>query len=133
MLNSPTYFASGNIYPSRFVFASNQFRVQQTGANGKIVGISQSGTRRFPDQDNTNTPYAAITGEPIAVFGEGYSNVFLTLGGSVTAGAYLKADADGKGVTSTGAAADNVGAIAQQDGVSGDKILVQVILQPARP
>ena len=132
MLQSPQFFASGNIYPSRFVRISNAYRVQQTGNNGRIIGVSQSGTRRFPDTLNTNTGYAAISGEPVGVFGDGYAGVYLELGGNVTAGDFVKSDADGKGVTSTGAAADNVGAIALQDGASGEKILLYVQLNPAR-
>ena len=133
MLNNPAYFASGTIYPSRFVTMSNQFRVQQAGANARVVGISQEGTKFFPDQAGVNATYAATTGDPIAVYGDLESNIYLELGGTVSAGAYLKSDANAKGVTSTGAVTDNLGAQALEDGVSGDKIRVQVTINPTRP
>lgn len=133
MLNSPAYFASGDISPSRFVFISNDFRVQQSGANGRIVGISQEGTRRYPSTiQSADDGLAAKSGESVTVYGMGHSNIYLELGGTVAAGAYCKSDSLGRGVTSTGASADSLGAMALEAGVSGDKIRVYVLLNPAR-
>lgn len=138
MLNSPAYMASGNIGVSLFVGISGDFKVAQTVANGKICGVSQEGTRRFPSSGASSTDIlAAIANEQVGVFGNGHSNIFLTLGGTVVAGNWLKSDANGAGVacTNTGAtplASENAGAVALQGGVAGDKIRIQVLIQPAR-
>lgn len=134
MIGSPSFSASGDIYPSRFVtITGNNLRVSQAVAANSIIGISQEGTRRYPDVDNTFTGFAARAGEPISVYGNGHVNVPLELGGTVTAGQFIQSDANGKGVVSTGAVAHNIGAIALQSGVSGDVIKVYVFLNPARP
>ena len=138
MLNSPSFFANGDISPSRFVGIAADFRVTQTLANGKICGISQEGTRRFPQPSaSASDNLAAQLGESVTVYGQGHSGIFMELGGPVTAGTWLKSDALGKGIacTNTGAtplAAENAGAIALQAGIAGDKIRVQVLLHPAR-
>ena len=138
MLNNPAYMASGNVGVSLFVGISGDFKVAQTVLNGKIAGVSQVGTRRFPSSAASSTDIlAAIAGENVGVFGNGASNVFITLGGTVTAGTWLKSDANGAGVACTNAggtplASENAGAIALQGGVAGDKVRIQVLLHPAR-
>jgi hypothetical protein len=125
MLTNPNYMASGNIYPSRFVVQNNQFRVGQATANAKVVGISQQGTRNAPGTA-ADDGYAAITDEPIAVYGPG-TQCLLEIAATVYGGYRLAADADGKGVLAT--SGQNVGAIAEGAGQAGDKIRVFVQLQ----
>ena len=138
MLNSPSYFAGGDITPSRFVGISADFRVTQTVLNGKIMGISHEGTRRIPSPTaSVDDVLAAKVGESVTVYGQGHTGIFLELGATVTAGAWLKSDALGRGIvcTNTGAtplSAENAGAVAMQGGIVGYKIRIQVLLQPAR-
>lgn len=119
--------ANGNIAPSRFVIqdTSYDYRVTQAGAGGKVFGISQQGTRRTP-YSSLDDGYAAISGEDISVYGDN-EVCLLELGGTVTRGDRLKADSDGKGVTTT-TNLDEWGAVAMVSGVSGQ--LIQVRCQP---
>lgn len=123
MLTNPSFFASGNIYPSRFVEVANAFRVRMPlAANAKVFGISQAGVRLAPGT-SLDDGYAAINDEGVTVWGPG-SVCWLDIAGTVAAGANIANDSDGKGVTAT--SGQNVGAQALQGGVSGDKIRVFV-------
>jgi hypothetical protein len=119
--------AGGDIFPARFLIASTSAdnTVLQAAANGKIVGISQKGTRRTP-YAGLDDGKAAIAGENVHFFGPP-ETAPLELGGTVTAGDLLEADANGKGVTSS-TDGHFYGAIAPQAGASGDIIEVQVML-----
>jgi hypothetical protein len=116
--------ASAAIYPCRFVIkdTTDSGQVTQSGANGRVYGISQRDTRRTPYVETLGR--AAIAGEPVGVYLEN-EECLLELGGTVTAGDYLKSDADGKGVTSS-TDLDDVGARAIVSGTSGQQIRVQV-------
>lgn len=127
MLTNPSYFASGNISPSRFVFVSNPFRVSQATANLKVVGVSQPGTRRAPGTA-ADDGYAAITDEGVHVQGLGTVGL-LDIAGTIQAGQLIASDANGKGVVAT--SGQNVGAIALDNGVSGDLLRVFVDLRTA--
>lgn len=118
--------ANGNIAPSRFVKVdtSGDELVAQAGAGEDIFGISQAGTRRVP-YGALDDGYAAIAGEDLEVFSIG-EVCLLELGGTVTAGARLKADSNGKGVTAS-SDADYYGAIAEVSGIAGDLIQVKVM------
>jgi hypothetical protein len=122
-----TKIASGNISPARFVKLSTTAlgQVTQCGAGDQIYGISQPGTHNVPYL-GLDDGWAAQANEPLNIFGLGSKDVLLTLGGSVTKGDRLKSDANGQGVTTT-SANDEVGAIAQANGVSGDMIPVQIV------
>lgn len=115
-LENPTFQASGNISPSRFVAGVSGItaRVFQATATDAPVGISQQGLRRY---DST---YAAATGEPLRVYGPG-EEAMLELGGTVSAFDWLAPDADGKGVkvTLNTTAIQYPGAQALMNGVSG--------------
>lgn len=132
-LESRSLTASGSISPSRFVAGSAaEWTGQQASTNVRVVGISQEGTVDAPGTGGS--AYAADDGDPFRVYGEGEDTV-LELGGTVSAFDYLKSDSSGKGVTVdlTATSTQNVGAIAYENGVSGEKIKVKVKLQNARP
>lgn len=117
--------AGGNISPSRFVTQSTtDWKVTQSGAGSKVLGVSQVGTNFAPIPE-VSSPYAAIAGQQLSVFEDG-EECLLELGGSVTAGDELKSDASGKGVVLAGSGAENIGALALQSGSSGELIKVRV-------
>lgn len=123
-----TKTANGNIAPSRFVRLDTTAdgRVVQAGAGEKIYGISQPGTRRA-SYSSLDDGYCAIVGESLQIYGPGSDkDVMLELGGTVSAGDRLKSDADGKGVVTT-TSGNEVGAIAQVGGTSGQLIPVQPV------
>lgn len=119
--------ANGSIAPSRAVkydtTAGAEGKVIQCGAGERAIGISQPGVRRVPGF--TDDGYAAIAGETLRVYRPGEINVPAELGGTVAVGDYLKSDTDGKLVTA-GSDQDDYIAIAEQDGVSGEIIPVEV-------
>jgi len=120
-----SFIANGNIYPCRFVKLTttvNGGRVTQAGTGELVFGVSQMGSRRSIYIDSAG--YAAILGEPIGVFDD-TEETALELGGTVTVGDRLKSDTNGKGVT-TVTDREEYGALALQNGVSGDQIKVKV-------
>lgn len=132
---SPNYIANGNISPMRFVTfdttTGSDNKVLQCGTNGQVAGIAQEGGREAPLPVIGSTMYAGKAGDCLTVYGEG-DTCLLELGGTVTQGNYLKSDTNGCGVaiTTTGTTAQQVGAYAMGNGVSGEKIRVQVRLIP---
>lgn len=125
MAESYSAVASGNIAPCRFVkYSTTAGQVTQCGAGEAAVGISQEQIRNAP-YGSLDDGYAAIANERLRVYGEPEQDVMLELGGTVTRGAFLKSDADGKGVATT-TDQDKYGAIAREAGVSGDLVRVQV-------
>ena len=124
---TPSFMASGDIRPSRFVTISGDHQVAESNANDKIIGISQQGTRDAPIP--SASALAAASGETLKVYGD-TQECSLELGVTVTAGMDLKSDADGQGVAITqGATNQEVGATALACGVSGDIVRVQVQLR----
>lgn len=119
--------ASGNIYPSRFVagVSSEPFYVEQATASKRIIGISQRGTYYAPGTA-ADSGYAGVDGKVVTVHTEG--EALLKLGGTVAAFDLLTADASGQGVAVaiTATAHTYIGAIAKQDGASGEFIRVQI-------
>ena len=105
---------------------SNDFGVLAAGANEATIGISQEGTEAAPIPGASTK--AASAGKPVRVHGLG-EVCLLMLGGTVTRFDYIKSGAAGVGITAatTGATAQEIGAQALQSGVSGEKILVQVV------
>ena len=93
-----------------FVTQDTDGRVGDPGANSVITGILQ------------NKP--AATDRAAAIQIDGVSK--LVLGGTASQGDRLKTDTSGAGVATT-TASDNVGAVALEDGVSGDTIAVRVM------
>jgi hypothetical protein len=117
--------ANGNIVMSRFVMLDTTAlgKVVAATAGAEIFGISQKGSRRTPygGLDDGN---AAIAGENLSIYGD-TERCLLELGGTVTIGQRLKASTGGVGIATT-ADGDEYGAIAEQNGVSGDLITVYI-------
>src|SRR5688572_4934286 len=122
---SRTLVANGNVKPSRFVKqdTSAEGKCLQSGAGEKIFGVSHAYTHRAP-LTGWDDGYAAIAGKNINVFTEG-DECKLVIGGTVTVDDLLKADSDGRGVTTT-TENDEIGAVALQSGTVGMEIAVRV-------
>lgn len=122
-----SYVSGGNIAPSRFVAleSGSAYTVIQCDASKTPVGISEKWKQ---DWDDT---YHATDGKPVGVFGMGRTGL-LELGGTVSAGMFLKSDADGKGVEAslTLSSHQDIGARALMNGLSGEFIEVRVELLP---
>lgn len=130
MANTPPVLkASGTIRQCRFVKISGNFTGAEADANERVIGISYQSSRTAPLNDLAPTSDHAISGDQIQMYGVG-DVCLLEYGGTVTAGEYLKSDADGKGVTiaSSGTTPQYVGAIALDGGSSGEKRLVQMVI-----
>ncbi len=130
-----SWIAGGNIAPSRFVKPSTTapHTVLQCTTTDKPVGISMKGTHNVPGTIGgvaIDDGYAAVAGMSIGVFDQADSEkgqfIDLELGGTVTAGDFLKPDTDGKGVVAS-ADGDWYGARTFVPGVAGQLIQVQVI------
>jgi hypothetical protein len=125
-----SYLANGDIYPSRFVkidtsvTLGSEPKVIQAGAGDRIVGISMLGTRRAEYIDASGK--AAAAGEPLQCY-DYPDECRLELGGTVTAGARIKSDANGKGVVTT-TDKDQYGAYALESGVAGELIRVKILI-----
>ena len=120
--------STGNTNPSRFVtvVSGSAGYVDQATPSTFIIGVSQKGTQEAPGTA-ADSGYAATAGRPLTVHMPG-SVALLKLGGTVSAGDRLTADASGQGVkvATTATAHTYVGAIALSNGVSGDLIDVMV-------
>jgi hypothetical protein len=121
----------GDINPSRFVTHSTaaDFTVIQSVADARPAGISQEYTRDAPIPGASTLAGAA--GDSINVYypssgDDNGSTVWLELGGTVTRGALLMPDASGKGITAT--TGKWYGALAEESGVSGEKIRVTPLI-----
>ncbi len=128
--------ARGNILPFRLVRidAASENGCLQAGDNTDVIGVAQSGTNNPEISGMVTAQYAAQTGQPVRVQGPG-SIAMLELGGTVTAGQYLKSDSQGRGVAvaSTGTVIQNYGAVALQGGTSGSIIRAMVVVGKVRP
>lgn len=135
-LGSPHLMANGDIRPSRFVELQNASGIAkaiEANANERVAGISQDGTNTAPIPGITSTN-AAESGQTLQLHIEG-EECLLELGGTVTAGAFVKSDADGKGVVAltTGTVLQEIGAVALDNGSSGEKIRVKIQIHRHRP
>lgn len=139
-LNGYPVAANGNITVSSFVDidATAQFRVKQSGTGSRPVGISQIGPQTAPGlvygltQGSTNpVPYAATAGKELEIFGPGdICWLMVGTGGGVTAGDFLKPDAQGNALTTT-TPNDIVAAQTFQSGNAGNLVVV-VSLPPLK-
>ncbi len=124
------FVSSGSINPCRLVagVSSEPFYVEQSTASKRHIGVSQKGTYYAPGTA-ADTGLAGVDGKPIQVHQEG-EEALLKLGGTVAAFDPLTADASGQGVAAnmTSTAKVYIGAIAMQDGASGEFIRVKVKL-----
>lgn len=114
--------ASGDIYPQRFVKFSGDNTVAQAGANENAIGVSMRQSKAF------DSALAASDDGQVAVYTVGQI-AKLELGGTVTAGGYIKADTNGKGVAiaTSGTTAQNVAAVAVNGGADGEIVDVMVL------
>lgn len=116
--------ASGDIRPSRFVKKSGAYTVAESDANEVCIGISHEGTKAAPLPGASTL--AAAAGDPLRVYSDG-ETCLLEAGAAVTAGARLKSDADGRGVTA--AAGEPSYAVAERGAAAaGEKM--QVVIRP---
>jgi len=124
------FLASGAIKPSRFVSISsgNRGYVFQATASTPIVGVSKEGTF-YPPGTAADTGDAGIDGLPVPIYAP-HRTCLIKLGGTVSAGDRLTADASGQGVkldiTATGHS--YVGGIVLDNGTSGG--LVRMFINP---
>jgi hypothetical protein len=124
-----SYVAGGNIAPSRFVTASSGANsvVQAdagAGSAGDIVmGISGQWQRNLP-WTPTQDGYCAIAGENVRVYTE-EEVCYLEIADTIAFGGRIKSNVDGKGIP-VSADGDNIGAVAQESGIAGQLIKVQV-------
>jgi hypothetical protein len=115
---TPELVASGNIFPFRFVKISGAFQGAQCLADEYPVGVTD-GSIFSPTVINNSTSLHASSGRTITL--QPSNTVQIECGASVTAGAYLESDADGKGVPAAGAAATSA-YIALEAGAAGEII-----------
>ena len=121
-----SYFANGDIFPSRFVkLDPADGKVVQCLAGDLPFGISQEGTRRSPYVDSSGK--AAAAGEPLAVYTLG-ERALLQVNGPVTPELRLKADANGMGIAVASPSVDAYGGIALFNGAAGK--LIEVLVDP---
>lgn len=118
----PGQTASGDINPSRFVTKSGAFTVAQAGAGAVAIGISHEGSKTAPIPGASSL--AASAGDPLAVYGDTEA-CLLEAGAAYAAGAYLKPDSTGRGITA--ASTEKYSAIAEQAAAAaGVKVIVNV-------
>jgi hypothetical protein len=130
MVEFDGFLSSGSINPSRFVSISsgNRGYVFQSTASTPIVGVSCEGTF-YPPGTAADTGLAGVDGLPVRVYAPART-CLIKLGGTVSAGDRLVADASGQGtkldVTATGH--QYIGGIVLDNGVSGG--LVRMFINP---
>lgn len=125
--------AGENILASRFVkLSSSENQVLKCGDNERVWGIShESNQHGWQPVGDPEPVAAAYQGESLTVYGEG-STPRIVCGGSFNCGDLLKSDTNGAAVkiATSGATPQNVGAIALEDGVSGNLARVEVFRRP---
>lgn len=91
----PSFQASADIATRRFVKISGNFTVNQCVAGEVAIGSSSDGSAEAPIPGATSL--AARTGELVRVFGLG-ETAPIEVGSAVTAGQFVKPDANGRAV-----------------------------------
>lgn len=115
--------ASGDISPSRFVTKSGSYTVAQSTAGAVAIGVSGEGSQDTPIPGAS--PLAAQSGDPVRVYSD-TDNCLLDAGAAVADGAYLKADANGKGITA--ASGERYYAVAERGAGAADEKM-QVLIR----
>lgn len=127
--------ANGNIIPSGIVIldSANPGKVLQASSATAtpLFGISEPAQRNMPWNIGgvaVQDGFAAIAGETLWIYGDNDpGEVWLQIGGTVTAGDLLTSDANGRGITTT--TPDNyIIAEALLGGVNLDFIPVRVLM-----
>lgn len=123
------FTASATVEPCRFIKVSGNGTYAHAGSNEDVLGISDRYSRHYNDVS------AADAGEGAPVKTVDGDIAYLELGGTVTAGAYLIAGANGVGVAAatTGTTVQNIGAQALKGGASGEIIPVKIKVMKHRP
>lgn len=116
-----SYVASADIRPSRFVKISGNNTVAECVANDQAIGISDESTELAPIPGAA--VLAASSGNACRVYGLG-EQCEVIAGGTVTAGQYLKPDANGLAVACS--ATNIYSAIARTGGTVNQRLRVEV-------
>lgn len=129
---NPGLVAGGDIRPNRFVKLSTSAdnTVLEADANELTFGVSSEATQDAPiDGASAN---AAEATDPLEVKTVGQVAKLEIGSGGVTRGAFVKSDADGKGVlaATTGATAQNIGAQALESASEGELANVLIVMLP---
>lgn len=124
--SSPSYIAGADVAPCRFVkISGGDHTVIQCVAGDRAVGVSAENSREAPIP-SVSTVLHAKEGEPVHAYGMGES-CEVTAGGAITAGDYLKPDADGKAVTIVPGVSPVVySAVARSSAAVGEKVKVLI-------
>lgn len=126
--DTPALIAGGTILPYRFVRPStsaDDTGLQASAITTPVLGVSDGSTRAF------NSANHAETGDPITL--QGGDVVLVEAGGSITRGAMVETDSDGKAITQSSTAGLNYnGYVALQSAASGTIIRIQRIAGFAR-
>lgn len=119
----PNVVAGENIRPFRVVtIQTSDFTVAESDAGEIPAGVTTGATRRY---DSAN---AAELGDPVQLQAGGV--VRIEAGGTIAAGARIKADANGAAVTvaTSGTGIQEIVGIALEDAAAGE--IVQMLWQP---
>lgn len=124
-MNSPAYVASENIGVALFVniLSGTDHQIEVCDAGDIAIGVSANYPQSAVLPGESMGP-AAVSGSSCRVFGLG-EMCEVTAGGSISAGAYLKPDADGKAVTCS--STNPYSAIARAGASSGE--MCQVVIR----
>lgn len=125
-----TFRAGDNTPASRFVtLMSGGTNVASVSwANAEIIGVSQEGTRSFP-QEGVAADFAAAADETFACYSVG-EVCLVEAGAAIVPGTLLKSDSAGRAVpiATTGTTIQNYGAVALEEATaSGQKIRCLVV------
>lgn len=125
---NPPFIAGGDVRPARFVKQSTSAdnTVLETDANEEVFGISTNATQDAPLPNADGD--AAEAGDPVHINTPGMICDLEIGSGGVTRGAWIKSDADGKGVlaATTGTTAQNYGAKALESASENEFARVMV-------
>lgn len=120
----PGVIAGGNISPARIVLMSTEHTVTQaTAASTEPFGISGGGVRYAPGTPWDNG-YAATVGQSCPVYQNG-EVCEIEAGAAFSGGDWIKADANGRGITAT-TGTYHVGQAQEAATVSGQRIPIKV-------
>lgn len=120
-----SYKASGNISPCRFVVLSDQWTVAQADATPSTAPFVSLYWSQYAPGTPFDDGYIATDGDPVGVMQvEGETNIDTGL--PVTAGNYLKPDANGRAIPATSGAYYGAQAL-ESASASGVRIRCRVV------
>jgi hypothetical protein len=123
---NPNYIAGGTILPKTFVTLQTDadLTVEQSAAGDMPIGVSGIGSRAAPIPSVTVAQHALVGEQPL-VHGLG-EEAFIIAGDTITAGAFLKPDANGEAVVAS--AGDKYGGRALTAAADGEDC--RIFIQP---